>query len=213
MKEFTQRETVLNELNTQGFVSRSYQPIINPSNVTNPTNFLTYVAGVADTAIIPILDTTSVIATRFKVLTDSIALAVAIAVTVWLIAKALKAGADSYRLIALAALTATLDLIVFNKVGSPQYQLWLVVPVMLGLALGLKNWRKPTIAVLCLGLLTQLIYPVLYVALVSGPAPLPVLVLGVRNLLLIALLVWSNLQLGKLGKPAKHAPKLETAKV
>ncbi len=141
------------------------------------------------------------------------ALAVAIAVTVWLIAKALKAGADSYRLIALAALTATLDLIVFNKVGSPQYQLWLVVPVMLGLALGLKNWRKPTIAVLCLGLLTQLIYPVLYVDLVSGPAPLPVLVLGVRNLLLIALLVWSNLEIGKLGKPAKHLPKLETAKV
>ena len=137
----------------------------------------------------------------------TLALAVAISITAWLIFKALRAGADTYRLIALASLTATLDLIVFNKVGSPQYQLWLAAPVMLGLALGLKNWRKPTVAVLSLGLLTQLVYPIFYVDLVSGLAPGAVLILGLRNLLLIALLVWANVQLGKLGKHSRTLPR------
>jgi hypothetical protein len=77
-----------------------------------------------------------------------------------LLLKARRAGSKPERVIAVAALTATLDLIVFNKVGSPQYQIWLVAPVMLGLAFGLKNWRLPTFGVLALALLTQLVYPI-----------------------------------------------------
>ena len=100
-------------------------------------------------------------------------------------------------------MTATLDLIVFNKVGSPQYQLWLVAPVIMGLVFGLKNWRLPTLSVLALALLTQLVYPLLYNDMIAL-SPVPVFVLGLRNLGLIALLVWSNLELGALGKPAKN---------
>lgn len=128
------------------------------------------------------------------------ALIVAIAITAWLMIKAQRAGGRTYSIITLTALTATLDLIVFNKVGSPQYQLWLTVPVALGLALELKNWRVPTFGVLGLALLTQLVYPLFYNDMLMLE-PLPVALLGLRNLGLIALLVWANLELGKLSKP------------
>ena len=125
---------------------------------------------------------------------------VAISITAWLMVKALRAGGRSYSIITLTALTATLDLIVFNKVGSPQYQLWLTAPVILGLAIGLKNWRVPTFGVLGLALLTQLVYPLFYNDMLLLE-PLPVALLGLRNLGLIALLVWANIQLGKLSEP------------
>lgn len=125
---------------------------------------------------------------------------VAISITAWLMVKALRAGGRSYSIITLTALTATLDLIVFNKVGSPQYQLWLTAPVILGLAIGLKNWRVPTFGVLGLALLTQLVYPLFYSDMLLLE-PLPVALLGLRNLGLIALLVWANIQLGKLSEP------------
>ena len=128
---------------------------------------------------------------------------VAILITAWLLVTGRRAGAPIYRLATLTALTATLDLIVFNKVGSPQYQLWLVAPVIMGLVFGLKNWRLPTLSVLALALLTQLVYPLLYNDMIAL-SPVPVFVLGLRNLGLIALLVWSNLELGALGKPAKN---------
>ena len=129
----------------------------------------------------------------------SFVLLIAISITAYLHWRGLKAGANSAHLAAVTALTATLDLIVFNKVGSPQYQLWLVAPVILGLALGIKKWAVPTYFVLGLALLTQLVYPLFYSSLIATE-PFAVAVLGLRNLGLIVLLVWANLRLTRMGK-------------
>jgi hypothetical protein len=129
------------------------------------------------------------------------AMVLAIGITAWLMWRGSKAGANPARLMALTALTATLDLIVFNKVGSPQYQLWLVAAVVLGLILGVKNWRVPTVITLVLAGLTQMIYPMFYDDIVAMHWPALVL-LTLRNAGLIYLLVWANLRLGELSKPA-----------
>jgi len=131
-----------------------------------------------------------------------LAMLVAISITGYLIWQGHKSGVEVTRLASLGALTATLDLIVFNKVGSPQYQIWITVPVVMGLYFGLKNWRVPVIATLLLAALTQVIYPIMYTHLVVAEI-LPVWVLTARNLILIALLVWSNIQLGK--KPSENS--------
>jgi len=124
------------------------------------------------------------------------AMLVAIAITALLIWQGNRAGVPAARLASLGGLTATVDLIVFNKVGSPQYQLWIVVPVVMGLYFGLTNWRVPVIATLLLAALTQVVYPIMYTSLVEAD-PLAVSFLTARNLVLIALLVWSNIELGK----------------
>jgi hypothetical protein len=126
----------------------------------------------------------------------SSAMLVAIYITAMLIWQGNKAGVSAARLASLGGLTATLDLIVFNKVGSPQYQLWLVVPVAMGLYFGLENWRVPVVATLLLAAVTQVVYPILYMQLVSGNA-LALSFLTARNIILIAFLVWANLELGK----------------
>jgi hypothetical protein len=134
----------------------------------------------------------------------SFVLLIAISITGFLHWRGLKAGANSAQLAAATALTATLDLIVFNKVGSPQYQLWLVAPVILGLAIGAKKWGVPTYFVLGLALLTQLVYPVFYSNLIATE-PFAVAILGARNLALVVLLVWANLRLTGMGKAATKA--------
>ena len=125
------------------------------------------------------------------------AMLIALAITVWLGWQAGKSGNDTVTVIAAISLTASLDMIVFNKVGSPQYIAWLLVPLLLAL---LRGQSLPVISGLVLAGLTHLIYPVIYDGiLLANPAATAVL--GVRNIVLIALLVWSNLWLTKLGKP------------
>ena len=126
------------------------------------------------------------------------AMLVAICITALLIWRGNKAGASAARLASLGGLTAALDLIVFNKVGSPQYQLWLAVPVAMGLFFGLAKWQVPVFLTLLLAAVTQVVYPIMYNQVVLAE-PLAVLFLTERNLILIGFLVWANLQLGKLG--------------
>ncbi|GAB2462541.1 hypothetical protein HD599_000897 [Conyzicola lurida] len=118
-----------------------------------------------------------------------VALAVA-AVGVW----AVRRGARAAGLLAPLALALVTALIVFNKVGSPQFIAWLAVPVVLGLAArtaGLGgSFRVPAVLALVLAALTQLVYPLFYSALLSA-VPAMVLVITVRNLLLVVLLVWA----------------------
>ncbi len=132
----------------------------------------------------------------------SLAMLIAIAITAWLGFKAYRAGANSKHLFAIMAVTATLDLIVFNKVGSPQFELWLAVPLMAGILLNLPRWRLPLAAGLAIALLTNLVYPVFYPDLM-GLGQLSIGLLTLRNLALIGLLVWANIRLGGLSKPAK----------
>ena len=125
----------------------------------------------------------------------------ALAVTALLAFKAYRVGADTKELFVVASLTATLDLIVFNKVGSPQFEGWLAVPLMAGILLHLPKWRLPLLMGLSIALLTNLIYPVFYMSLMIA-GDLGVWLLTLRNGALVALLVWANLRLTKLGKAA-----------
>lgn len=131
------------------------------------------------------------------------AMAVALAITAFLAWRAAKAGV-SYRVIMpVAVLTATLDLIVFNKVGSPQFVTWLAVPVILGILFSSQKWRLPLLSVIAIALLTNLVYPVFYDELLKlNPAALALVTF--RNLLYIALLVWANIRLSALAKPVKQ---------
>ena len=121
----------------------------------------------------------------------------ALAITVFLGIRAYRAGADTKHLFVATFLTATLDLIVFNKVGSPQFELWLAVPLVAGILFELPKWRLPVALGLSIALLTNLLYPIFYMDLmVLGW--LGIAILTLRNALLVALLVWANLRLSKL---------------
>lgn len=88
------------------------------------------------------------------------------------------------------AFALVLALIVFNKVGSPQFQVWLFAPVVLGLVLDRRRWRVPAALVLLSCVLTLLVYPVFYGGITS-PASGPVSLLTARNAILVGLLVWA----------------------
>ncbi len=123
-------------------------------------------------------------------------LVAALGITAFLAVRAVRAGRNRNQVFVLAALTGVLDLIVFNKVGSPQFMIWLAVPLV---ALVFFSTNKSKVA-LAMGaailLLTQLVYPVFYIELL-GLESMPLGLLTVRNLLLVALLVWANTQLLK----------------
>lgn len=101
--------------------------------------------------------------------------------------KALR-GASFHRLLPPLALSLVAALIVSNKVGSPQFQTWLIAPVLLWLVFDAVRARVPAALVLVLCALTCLVYPLSYDALLRAEL-LPVLVLTLRNALLLVLLI------------------------
>lgn len=125
----------------------------------------------------------------------------AIAITAWLGWRGFRAGASREKLFAAISLTAVLDLIVFNKVGSPQFIAWIAVPVIAWIYFGLPKWKTAVGFALLIALSTQLVYPIFYLDLMGlGNTSLSLLTL--RNFLLVAFLVWANLQLNALAKPS-----------
>ncbi|WAA67462.1 hypothetical protein [Microbacterium oxydans] len=135
-------------------------------------------------------------------LTPLMALSV-LAVTAVGAVKAMR-GATFPRLFPPLALTLVALLIVTNKVGSPQFQTWLIAPVILWLVLDRVRARTPAVLVLALCLLTCLVYPLGYDALLRADA-LAVAVLTVRNVLLLVLLVVGVRALVRV--PATRHPK------
>jgi len=123
----------------------------------------------------------------------------ALAITAVLGVRAYTAGAERNAIFASVALTGVLDLIVFNKVGSPQFMSWLAVPVCAWIIFKLPKSKLLIIASSALALLTGLIYPVFYIDFINL-GDLGLVLVTARNLLLIALLVWANIQLGNLAK-------------
>ncbi|MGH3688591.1 MAG: hypothetical protein ACRDT7_00415 [Microbacterium sp.] len=97
-------------------------------------------------------------------------------------------GASFPRLFPPLALTLVTLLIVTNKVGSPQFQTWLIAPAILWIVLDRVRARVPAVVVLALCLLTCLVYPLGYDALLRADS-LAVAVLTLRNILLLVLLV------------------------
>ncbi|WP_144877267.1 glycosyltransferase 87 family protein [Microbacterium sp. 1.5R] len=103
-------------------------------------------------------------------------------------ARAAMRGASFSRLLPPLALSLIVTLIVLNKVGSPQFQTWLIAPVLLWLVWDRARATTPAVIVLALCGLTCLVYPLSYDALLRAE-PLPVLVLTARNALLVVLLL------------------------
>lgn len=132
----------------------------------------------------------------------TLSLIVALAITALLGWRATRAGAAPHEVFASVGMTAVLDLIVFNKVGSPQFHTWLAAPLIAGILLGVHRWRLPLYFGLVLAGLTAWIYPHNYDSVVNLDWTALVL-LTLRNLLLIAFLVWANIRLGALAKPNK----------
>ena len=86
------------------------------------------------------------------------------------------------------AMLITLVLIVFNKVGSPQYMTWLAPPVAVALALRLPGWGLTAWVTLGIAGATQIVFPWFYSEVINqGPGL--TLVLAARNLALVFLLV------------------------
>jgi hypothetical protein len=124
----------------------------------------------------------------------NLVLFVALAITFLLARVAIKAGRDPKEVFVIASLIGVLDLIVFNKVGSPQFMLWLLVPLVAGVYFGIKKIDFASWSVFLILLLTQLVYPVFYIQLLALE-DLPLWALTLRNVLLVAVLVWANLRL------------------
>jgi hypothetical protein len=101
------------------------------------------------------------------------------------------------------ALSLVLALIVFNKVGSPQFMTWLIAPIVLGLVLDRRRWWPVAACALAAALLTQLVYPLMYDQLLAGGV-LAAGLLTARNLLTLALLVWAVARLVGVPIRARH---------
>ncbi|WP_456785991.1 glycosyltransferase 87 family protein [Cellulomonas sp. P5_C5] len=97
-------------------------------------------------------------------------------------------GIARTELLVRGALLLTLAMLVFNKVGSPQYIGWLAPPVAVALALRLPGWRTTAWLVLGTAAATQVVFPWFYPEIVYG-GPGVTLTLAARNIALVVLLV------------------------
>ncbi|MCR2810187.1 MULTISPECIES: hypothetical protein [unclassified Microbacterium] len=111
-------------------------------------------------------------------------------------------GASFLRLFPPLALSLVLAFVVFNKVGSPQYIAWIIAPLVIGLVVDRGRWWAPAWLGLGIALLTQLVYPVMYWALLNAGA-IPTAVLTLRNALLVVLLVWMTVRLARVPERAR----------
>ena len=120
----------------------------------------------------------------------------AIGITAFLAIRAIRAGRDRTEVFVLASLTGVLDLIVFNKVGSPQFMIWMAVVLVALVYFGINKSKLALVIGAAILLLTQLVYPIFYLELL-GLETLPLGLLTLRNLLLVGLLIWANVRLSK----------------
>ena len=79
---------------------------------------------------------------------------------------------------------------------------WLAVPLILALISGAQNLRPMLYMVASLSLLTWVVYPSTYDELLAGGFTATSL-LTARNLVLLVALVYANIRLTKLTKPAR----------
>ena len=115
-------------------------------------------------------------------------------------------GADRTALLLFGSLALVAAFVVFNKVGSPQFMVWLAPPVAVGLAHQWKAWRVPATMLIGVAVLTYLVYPLFYDALSHDNAVMAA-VLTLRNLLLVVLFVWSVRQLFLMGRNPSRIPR------
>lgn len=121
-----------------------------------------------------------------------------------LLVLAMRRSRDRAQLVLLGALALVTTFVVLNKVGSPQYMLWIAPVVVVGVAHNWALWRVPAYLTLLIGVLTTLIFPIFYLPLVHGDGS-ALLLLTVRNTLLVVLLGWSVLALWRTARAGSTA--------
>lgn len=126
---------------------------------------------------------------------------------------ALRRGAERQELLLEGSLLMVTAFIVFNKVGSPQFIIWLLPVVVAGLVHSWERWKIPATLLMGIAFTTFIIYPLFYTPLIHAN-PIMAAVLTIRNVLLVTLLVWAvrrTVELGRTASPAsapKQAPAL-----
>ncbi|WP_402468615.1 glycosyltransferase 87 family protein [Isoptericola aurantiacus] len=116
----------------------------------------------------------------------------------------------AYELVLLCSAALLVALIVFNKVGSPQFVSWVGPPVAVALAAAppgrsLRWWWPPALGMVLVAYETYLVYPVAYGPFLGGETWM-VVVEALRNLALVVLLtgaVWRIAHLGAGGRTAR----------
>lgn len=119
---------------------------------------------------------------------------------------------DTGHLLLLGALALSSALVVFNKVGSPQYMLWIAPIVAVGVATDWRRWHVPAYLMLVIGVLTTLIFPVFYLPLIDGD-PAALIVLTARNALVIVMFGWSVQRLWMLARGRATEPAVAASRV
>lgn len=110
-------------------------------------------------------------------------------------------GVRSVRLVPPLALAMVLVLILANKVGSPQFQSWLIAPLVLWLVVDrARAWRYAAAGIGAF-LLTQLVFPIFYAEFLEAQ-PVLVAAMTLRDLILVFMLVSVVRHLGALRAPA-----------
>lgn len=132
-------------------------------------------------------------------------LGLVVVLVVLLIHVAARRGADRQDLLTIGALALVSSMIVFNKVGSPQFMIWLAAVICVGAAFNGRRWGVPVVSIVAIGIITTLVYPILYMQLLTALNPGVAALLTLRNLLVIMVLGWSLWKLLSLVRPAKLA--------
>jgi hypothetical protein len=133
-------------------------------------------------------------------------LVIAVAVILVLAFFVVRSGAASTVVLPPLSLAMVTALILFNKVGSPQFMVWLSAPIILGIVTQGRRFFWPAIMAFVMGGLTQIIYPIAY-DWVLGLDPLMLTVLTVRNLLTASLFAIS---LVMLWQSRKHGRRMDS---
>lgn len=100
---------------------------------------------------------------------------------------AIRRGANQQDVLFALALAFTVELIAFNKVGSPQFMGWLAVPIVAGLVYRPDRFRVPAVIALIMAGLTQMLYPYSYDNLLRTQS-LELTIITIRNVLEFVLL-------------------------
>lgn len=103
-------------------------------------------------------------------------------------------GVDLATRLPMLALGLVTAFIVVNKVGSPQFIVWLAPVMVFGLVWSGRRFEVVAIVSLLIAALTQLIYPWYYWQ-IADALPAGAVLLLARNLLLVGLLIWAILRL------------------